>query len=188
MNAQVLHGWLPSLTTAVGCALGCWLAVIQAQQSQEQRIEQLTDEVGSLRQALDARAHAAGAGSGVRASSTRGSGQGRLSGEELEAMALRVATLLKASGGPVVGAREPEPSAPSVPELSSEQRESATRVGTMVDRVVSNGRMTAEDVLEIRRELAHLRGRPEADELRKRLIVAINQDRLIPAPDADGLP
>ncbi|AKF86329.1 hypothetical protein SAMN05443572_10364 [Myxococcus fulvus] len=188
MNAQVLHGWLPSLTTALGCAVGCWLAVSQAQQSQQQRVEQLTDEVGSLRRALEARAHAAGAGLMVGASSTVVSGQGRLSGEELDAMALRVATLLNASGGPVVGPLEPEVQAPSVPELSSEQRESATRVGTMVDRVVSNGRMTAQDVLEIRRELAHLRGRPEADALRKKLIVAINQDRLIPAPDADGLP
>ncbi|MFY1826495.1 hypothetical protein ACN47A_11325 [Myxococcus fulvus] len=188
MTAQMFHGWLPGLTTAVGCAVGCWLAVSQVQQSQEQRVAQLTDEVGSLRRALEARAHAAGGGSVAGTSPRVVSGQGRLSGEELEAMALRVATLLKESGGPVAGAHESEAPGPSVPELSSEQRQSAVRVGTMVDRVVSHGRMTAEDVLEIRRELAHLRGHPEADVLRKRLIVAINQDRLVPAPDADGLP
>jgi|GEM_PF-6389177 len=187
MTTQVLRGWLPSLTTAVGCAVGCWLAVSQAQQSQARRMEQLTDEVGSLRRALESSSRATGA-SPVGTATLLAPRESRLSVEDQEAMALRVATLLKESGGPVVGSSEPEAPVPTAPEPSSEQREAAARAGTMVDRVVSSGRMTAEDVLEIRRELVHLRGRPEADALRKQLVVAINQDRLIPAPGFDGLP
>lgn len=187
MTAQVSHGWLPSLTTVVGCAVGCWLAVSHGAQAQARRVEQLTDEVGSLRRALETRAHTTGGGP-VGSVSTVVSREAGLSAEDLEVMARRVATLLKESEGLVVGSREPEPSVPTASAPSSEQRESMARAGTLVDRVVSSGRMTAEDVLEIRRELVHLRGRPEADALRKQLVVAINQDRLIPAPDIDGLP
>jgi hypothetical protein len=181
MTAHVLRMACLGLTSALGSAMACWLAMSQGQQAQDLRMQELSTEVAALRRVVQAMQHVPGIPLSLA------SGSARPTAEDLDAIAQRMATLLKESGALAMGSREAEPPAPP-PTLSSEQRESVARAGSLVERVVSSGRMTAEDVLEIRHELSLLRGRAEAAELRRRLVVAINQNRLIPSDVADGLP
>lgn len=190
MNAHVLRTGLLGLTSALGSAVACWLAMSQGQQAQDLRMQQLSTEVAELRQVVQATQHVPGSPSGSRSAGippSLASGSARPTAEDLDAIAQRMATLLKESGALAMGSREAAPPAPP-PPLSTEQRESVARAGSLVERVVSRGRMTAEDVLEIRHELSQLRGRAEAEELRRRIVVAINQNQLIPSDEADGLP
>ncbi len=190
MTAHVLRMGFLGLTSALGSAMACWLAMSQGQQAQDLRMQQLSTEVAALRRVVQAMNHVPDSPSGSRSAGippSLASGSARPTAEDLDAIAQRMATLLKESGALAMGSREAAPPAPP-PPLSPEQRESVARAGSLVERVVSSGRMTAEDVLEIRHELSQLRGRAEAEELRRRLVVAINQNRLIPSDQADGLP
>ncbi|MCY1020083.1 hypothetical protein [Pyxidicoccus sp. MSG2] len=191
MSVNALRGWLPGLVVALGCGVGSWLAVSQGQQAQELRMQQLADEVASLRRAVRALPApapvmpAGGSAAGIPPSLEAGAA--RPTSEDLDAIAARMATLLKQSGALAAGPHPAEPPAPP-PPLTPEQHAAATRADVLVERMVSSGRMTAEDVREIRRELSQLGGRAEADALRRKIVVAINQNRLTPSDDAEGLP
>ena len=191
MTVTALRGWLPGLVLALGSGVGSWLAVSQGQQAQELRMQRLSDEVTLLRRAVQALPPpasvlpAGGSAAGIPPSLEAGAA--RPTSEDLDAIAARMATLLKQSGALAAGPQSSGPPAPP-PPLTPEQHAAATRAGALVERVVSSGRMTAEDVLEIRRELSQLGGRAEAEELRRRIVIAINQNRLTPPDDAEGLP
>ncbi|QSQ25973.1 hypothetical protein JY651_14045 [Pyxidicoccus parkwayensis] len=191
MSVIALRGWLPGLVLALGSGVGSWLAVSQGQQAQELRMQQLSDDVASLRRAVRALPAPASVmppgGNAAGIPPSLEAGAARPTSEDLDAIAARMVTLLKQSGALAEGPRPAEPPAPP-PPLTPEQHAAATRADVLVERVVSSGHMTAEDVRDIRRELSQLGGRAEAEALRRRIVVAINQNRLIPSDDAEGLP
>ncbi|MFY1825030.1 hypothetical protein ACN47A_03890 [Myxococcus fulvus] len=190
MTTHVLRGWLPGVVLALGAGGGGWLAVSQAHDAQMLRMQQLAEEVASLRRAVQSMSRpppvpAGSVAAGIPPSVV--SGVARPTAEDLDAMALRMVTLLQESGALSEGRDAPRPDVSTLP-LSSEQLEAAGRAGTLVDQVVARGRMSVDDVHEIRRELTKLSGRPEADALRRKLVIAINQNRLVPPDDFEGLP
>jgi hypothetical protein len=114
------------------------------------------------------------------------SGEVKLGAEELDALAARMAVQLQQSGA-FGSSRSPQPPPPPA-ALAPLQQEAVARANGLVDRVLAMGQMTPEDVQEIRRELAAVKGRTEADEVRRRLIVAINRSQLTPPDGPEPLP
>jgi hypothetical protein len=164
-------------------SVGFYCVVGHGQREQAQRVEQMEQALVSLHAAVSARAgreESAGLARPLAETVER-----RLSEQEVEAIAARVALLTHQQGERIVApAREPEVKSPAPPDL--EQQESLARATTRVERLLVNGRMTVEDVEELRREMMPILSRPEAQALRQRLIVAVNQDRLRP-PEAPGM-
>jgi hypothetical protein len=158
----------------LGSGAGLYLAVSRGQEEQSHRLEQLAGEVALVREAL-----------GVRPPEEREAPvPARLSAEELDALAMRVAFLVQRHAGapaaPVAPPSSREPESPPSSPLNVEQKESLARATGMVERVVATGRMSREEVESIRRELSFLGPRPEAQALRQQLIVAVNRGRLVP--------
>jgi hypothetical protein len=189
MQASSSRGWFIGLGLWLASLAGHHVLVSREQQAQAQRLEQLSRELASLRQALLSRPPVALPAPGERVISaglppSPGAGGARLAPEELEAIAHGVAARLQQAGAgaaPTGAARErhePEPPAP----LEPAQQESLARASQHIDRIVSLGRLTAEDVQALRQELGPLGARPEAEQLRRRLIVAINKSQLVPPP------
>lgn len=193
MLAPSVRGWMLTLGLGVGCALGTYLAVSHGQREQTERLERVTEELAALRKAIRAQPAVASAPAAERVyaaglpPSLGGTKEPRLSVEELDALARRMVLILQQEGALAASEQRELPPAPP-PPLSQEQRQSLSRASGMVERVLSSGRMTAEDVEEIRRELTSLSSRAEADELRRRLMVAINQNRLVPPDGPEPLP
>ena len=172
--------WMVGLTTLwLGSGAGLYLAVSRGQEEQARRLEQMAGELALVREALGVRPPV-GSDAPVPA---------RLSAEEVDALAMRVAFLVQRHASPQAApvapppSREPEPPPPS--PLNVEQRESLARVTGMVERVVATGRMNREEVESIRRELISLGPRPEAEALRRQIIIAVNRGRLVPP---EGVP
>jgi hypothetical protein len=195
MSASPLRGWLLGLGLAVGSGVGSYLAVSHGQQAQEERLERMTEELSALRKATLARPPMAPPGGerGVAAGipPAMQSGEARLRPEDLDAIAARMVTHLMQSG--VFESSEPggaaQPPAPPAPApLAPEQQQALVRASGLVDRVLASGRMTPEDVQQIRRELSALKSRAEADEVRRRIVVAINKNELVPPDGPEALP
>ena len=193
MTAPSARGWMLGLGMGLGCALGTYFAVSHGQQAQAERLERVTEELTALRKAIQARppmanppAAAPGLAAGIPPSMGAAK-EPRLSVEDLDALARRMVILLQQEGGLASSERSAEPPAPP-PALNQQQQQSLVRASGMVDRVLSVGRMTNEDVAQIRRELSSLSSRAEADEIRRKLIVAINQNKLVPPEGPEPLP
>jgi hypothetical protein len=193
MSASSLRGWLLGLAVAVGSGAGSYLAVSHGQQAQEERLDRVAEELTALRRTVMARPPAPMPSServmaaGIPPSMQ--SGEARLRPEDLDAIAARMVTHLQQSGVFESAGQEPQPAQPSQPApLKPEQQQSLVRASTMVDRVLASGRMTTEDVMEIRRELSALKSRAEADEVRRRIVVAINRNQLVPPEGPEPLP
>jgi hypothetical protein len=180
MTTSNLRGGLLGLALALGSGTGTWLAVSQARHVQTEQLEALSTELASLRRDAPSRPCpllpvAAAAPAAVTP---------RLTPEEVDAIAVRLAALLEQPG-----AASDAPHTPRAPAaLTPVQHEAMARASEQVERVLASGRMTPEDVREIRRELAVLGGREETETLRRRLMVAINQDRLSAPPGPDAIP
>jgi hypothetical protein len=189
MSAPSFRGWLLGLALAVGSGAGSYLAVSHGQEAQEQRLDRLVEELSSLRQAVKARPPApppstervlaAGIPPAMQ------SGEARLRPEDLDAIAARMVMHLQQSGVFEPSAQQPPA---QQPPLQPAHRESLSRANGLVDRVLAMGRMTPEDVMEIRRELSAVPSQAEADEVRRRIIIAINKNQLIPPDDHEPLP
>lgn len=191
MSASSLRGWMLGLALAVGSGAGSYLAVSQGQQAQDERFEQLAEELSALRKAVMARpvapmpsqerALVAGIPPSVQ------SGEARLRPEDLDAIAARMVTQLQQSGALESSERGPQP--PEAPQpLKPEQQQALARANSLVDRVLATGKLTVEDSHELRRELAQLKSREEADAVRRRLMVAINKNQLAPPENPEALP
>lgn len=175
--------WMVGLTALwLGSGAGLYLAVSRGQEEQARRLEQMAGELALVREALRVRPPG-GSEAAVPA---------RLSVEEVDAIAMRVALLVQrhtgAHAAPVAPppSREPKsPPPPSPSPLSGEQQESLARATGMVERVVATGRMNREELESIRRELSSLGPHPEAQSLRQQLIVAVNRGQLVPP---EGVP
>jgi len=193
MSASSLRGWMLGLTLAVGSGVGSYLAVSHGQEAQDKRLEQVAEELSSLRKAVMARPAApmpvqGGVAAGIPP--TMQSGEARLRPEDLDAIAARMVTQLQQSGAfesSESSEREPRPP-PAPPPLKPEQQQALARANSLVDRVLATGKLTMEDTQEIRRELAQLKSRAEADEVRRRIMVAINKNQLVPPESPEGLP
>lgn len=174
--------WMVGLTALwLGSGAGLYLAVSRGQEEQARRLEQLAGELALVREVLGVRPPVGG----------EAPVPARLSAEEVDALAMRVAFLVQrhaaAHAAPVAppSSREPESEPKSPSPLSVEQRESLARATGMVERVVATGRMNREELESIRRELSVLGPRPEAQALRQQFLVAVNQGRLVPP---EGVP
>ena len=96
----------------------------------------------------------------------------------------RIETALRAPRA-VAPPREEPLAAPEAP--SSAQRAAAEQASRIVDAAVSSGTLRRDEVLELRR--LFLQTHPAAtEELRRRIAVAINLDRLRPADSSAGTP
>lgn len=178
--------WVLGAGLWLGSMAVLYLALHQGQQELAQRLEEVSAALARQSQALQAcqghrpgeQSPQAGIPAAVRA------GEARLTPEEVDAIALRMASLLQQAGGPPVAEEQAPPPRQEAPlePLSREQQEALGRATALVERVLSTGRMSLEELEEMRRELSQLSSRPEANELRRRLIVAINQKKLTP-PD-----
>jgi hypothetical protein len=98
-----------------------------------------------------------------------------------EALAQRVAELvreqLRSGAGPEARA-QPQPEPPPPP--SREQQAALTQAQRVLEGAISRGRLSREDVQEMGRHLA-LTNDPDArHELNRRIIMAINANKLIP--------
>lgn len=191
MSASSLRAWMLGLALAVGSGAGSYLAVSHGQEAQDKRFDQMAEELNSLRKAVMARppAPAPGAERGMSAGipPAMQSGEARLRPEDLDAIAARMVTQLQQSGAFESSAREPQPPAPPA-QLKPEQQQALARANSLVDRVLATGKLTMEDTQEIRRELSMLKSRAEADEVRRRIMVAINRNQLVPPEGPEGLP
>jgi hypothetical protein len=158
-------------------------------------MRQLSSDLAAQRQALKAcqgsraeeRAEPGGS-AGIPASLR--TGEARLTPEDVEAIALRMASLLQEhAGARSAGGTTPSSRPEATPEpLSLEQEQALRRATALVDRVLSAGHMSVDEVAEIRQELLPLSFRPEAHELRRRLVVAINRRQLEPPSVPDFMP
>jgi hypothetical protein len=190
MSASPLRGWLLGLALAVGSGAGSYFAVSHGQQAQQERLDRVAEELSLLRKAVMARPPGTppdgerGVAAGMPPSLR--SGEARLRPEDLDAIAARMVTHLHQSG--VLQPSGHEQPSPKPAPLEPEQQQSLARASGMVDRVLAMGRMTTEDVLEIRRELSALKSRAEADEVRRRIVVAINKNQLVPPDGPESLP
>jgi hypothetical protein len=103
-------------------------------------------------------------------------GTSGLSEQQLDALSSRVAALLVA--------RQSEAGADpaSKPHLmpASEHQAALQHSQALLEEVLARGRLSQEDVLRLRREMAPLEGTPEAEALRKRLVVALNLGQVVP--------
>jgi hypothetical protein len=185
MSSSSLRGWVLGLALAVGSGAGSYLAVSHEQQAQAERLDLMAGELSSLRKAVMSRPPAppSGGSGGVAAGipPAMQTGEARLRPEDLDAIATRMVTQLQQSGVFDSATGEPRPPPGPVP-LKPEQQESLARANGLVDRVLSSGKMTMEDVHQIRRELAMLKSRSEADDVRRRIMVAINKNQLVQEP------
>jgi hypothetical protein len=193
MSASSLRGWMLGLALAVGSGVGSYLAVSYGQEAQDKRLEQVSEELSALRKAVMARPAApmpvqGGAAAGIPPAMQ--SGEARLRPEDLDAIAVRMVAQLLQSGvfeSSASSGREPPPP-PAPPPLKPEQQQALSRANSLVDRVLATGKLTMEDTQEIRRELSLLRSRAEADEVRRRIMVAINKNQLVPPESPEALP
>jgi predicted nucleotidyltransferase component of viral defense system len=97
-------------------------------------------------------------------------------------------TQLQQSGAFEPSEREPDGQPKPPPPLKPEQQEALVRANSLVDRVLSTGKLTMQDTHEIRRELAQLKSREEAEEVRRRIIVALNKNQLALPEGPEALP
>ena len=193
MSASSLRGWMLGLALAVGSGVGSYLAVSHGQEAQDKRLEQVAEELSALRKTVMARPAApmpvqGGMAAGIPPSVQ--SGEARLRPEDLDAIAVRMVAQLQQSGiFESSGSSEREPQAPPAPPpLKPEQQQALARANSLVDRVLGTGKLTMEDTQAIRRELAQLRSRAEADEVRRRIMVAIDKNQIAPPDGPEGLP
>jgi hypothetical protein len=177
MTASTVHAGLLGLALALGSGTGTWLAVSQTQHAQAERLEALSTELAALRHTPPRPCPLVPVAAAGPAPTTP-----RVSPEEVDAIAVRLAALLEQPGA----ASATPPTAQAT--LTPAQHEAMARASAQVERVLSAGRMTPEDVREIRRELAVLGAREETETLRRRLMVAINQDRLSAPFGPDAIP
>jgi hypothetical protein len=179
------------LALAVGSGAGSYLAVSHGQEAQEKRFDQVAEELQALRKAVMARAPAPAPSSGHAVAAgippAMQSGEARLRPEDLGAIAARMVTQLQQSGALESSGREPEPPPPPAP-LEPEQQQALARANSLVDRVLSTGKLMMRDTQEIRRELALLKSRQEAEEVRRRIIVALNKSQLDLPEGPEALP
>ncbi|MBN1206255.1 MAG: hypothetical protein JXB05_15165 [Myxococcaceae bacterium] len=191
MSASSLRGWMLGLALAVGSGAGSYLAVSHGQEAQEKRFDQMAEELQALRKAVMARPPAPAPSSGRAVAAgippTLQSGEARLRPEDLDAIAARMVTQLQQSGALESSAREPGPPPPPAP-LEPEQQQALARANSLVDRVLSTGKLTMQDTQEIRREMALLKSRQEAEEVRRRIIVALNKNQLDLPEGPEALP
>ena len=177
MSTLSSRGWLWMQFLWLASGVGFYSMVGHGQREQLQRLEQMEQALASLHAAVIARAdreERAGLAPPLATAS-----EGRLSEQEVEAIAARLAFLTQQQGERIVApAREPEGKSPAPLDLA--QQESLARATTLVERLLVNGRMTVEDVEELQREMMPILSRPEVHALRQKLIVAVNQDRLRP--------
>jgi hypothetical protein len=164
-------------------AVAAWAVVgtglLGAQRSrlleQEARFESLERTVSELRASRPSvgAPHEGMAPSAARAGAPARDEAGTpvLSEQQLEALSSRVAALLVA--------RQSEPGATRL-MLASEQQAAVQRTQAVLEEVQARGRLSQEDVLRLRRELAPIEGTPEAEALRKQLVVAINLGQVVP--------
>jgi hypothetical protein len=186
---------LLGLALAVGSGVGSYLAMSHGQQAQEERLDRVVEELSALRKTVLARSQGAPPSSERVVSAgippAMQSGEARLRPEDLDAIAARMVTHLQQSGVFESSGQEPQlqPLPPPQPApLKPEQQQSLARASGLVDRVLSMGKMTPEDVMEIRRELSALKSRAEADEVRRRIVVAINKNQLVAPEGPEALP
>lgn len=99
-----------------------------------------------------------------------------LSEQQLEALSSRVAALLVARQSEA-GA---DPASKPHVMLASEHQAALQHSQALLEEVLARGRLSQEDVLRLRREMAPLEGTPEAEALRKRLVVALNLGQVVP--------
>ena len=191
MSASSLRGWMLGLALAVGSGAGSYLAVSHGQEAQEKRFNEMGEELNALRKAVMARPVVTTPGSertmvaGIPP--TMQSGEAKLRPEDLDAIAARMVTQLQQSGA--FGSSDREPGLPPPPApLKPEQQQALVRANSLVDRVLSTGKLTMEDTQEIRRELALLKSREEADDVRRRIIVALNKNQLALPEGPEALP
>lgn len=188
-----MRGWVLGLGLGLGGAVLSCALHFQAQREQAQRWEELRTELATLRRAMESR-QAEGSpehglqrrAAGIPPALARG--EARLTPEDLEALARHLAVLLRQEGavpGAAARAEAPPPAAP--PPLNSEQQQALARANTLVDRALSVGRMTPEDLREFRRELTSIASSAEIEKLRLRLIVALNRDQLV-LPEGTNAP
>jgi hypothetical protein len=191
MSASSLRGWMLGLALAVGSGAGSYLAVSHGQEAQEERFGQMAEELRALRKAVMARPPApAPSSERVMAAGippAMQSGEARLRPEDLDAIAARMVTHLQQSGVFESSEREPGPPPPP-PPLKPEQQEALVRANSLVDRVLSTGKLTMQDTHEIRRELALLKSREEAQEVRRRIFIALNKNQLVLPEGPEALP
>ncbi|WP_375765576.1 hypothetical protein NR798_28140 [Archangium gephyra] len=179
-NVLSYVGWGGLVAWALAGSAG--VLVLRGQgEEQARRLEVLERSVAELRQSRGAAEPARVTLAQPAPEGARDSGEARspgLSEQELEALALRVAELLEGARGPGAngagGTSEPRVT------RNPEQQAALHRANERVEHVLARGRLSPEDVLGLRREMAPFEGTAEAEALRKRLAVALNQGRLIP--------
>jgi hypothetical protein len=191
MFASSLRGWILGLALAVGSGAGSYLAMRHGQEAQEKRFGQVAEELQALRKAVMARppAPAPSSGHAVAAgiSPAMQSEGARLRPEDLDAIAARMVAQLQQSGALESSGRALGPPSPPAP-LKPEQQQALVRANSLVDRVLSTGKLMMQDTQEIRRELALLKSRQEAEEVRRRIIIALNKNQLDLPEGPEALP
>ncbi len=153
--------------------------------AQEARLEGLERAVSELPGFPAARGRTAGGDAALGQRGCTGAGRGgdaRPSEQQLEALSSRVASLLVARQSEA-GA---DPASKPRLMLASEHQAALQQSQALLEEVLARGRLSQEDVLRLRRELAPIEGTPEAEALRKRLVVALNLGQVV--PDDPGEP
>jgi hypothetical protein len=181
-------GWLAMAAWAAGST---WQLMAQHSQLEEQaqQVEELRQALASLRVARVGPGQAEAAPqveTGAAAPGPAGAAAPpELSEPQLEALAARVASLL-GQQPPGTGAGE----GAALPQQPSraEQQQAARRANALLDEVLTQGRLSSRDIEALRRELAPIEGTPEAEALRKRIAVALNQGHLVPDDPRELLP
>jgi hypothetical protein len=177
-------GWTALATWAVASTAGL-LVLHDRGAEQARRLEQLERAVSELRQARGvpglAEKHPRSSGGAQDFGEARTAG---LSEQELDTLATQVMALMEA--------RQPvsnTPGSTAEPHVARgpEQQAALQRATGLVDQVLARGRLSQADIQDMRRELAPIDGSPEAEALRKRLVVALNLGTLIPDNSRDLL-
>lgn len=168
------------LSTSLLSLLGLWVV----DTTQGERMRELSEEVSRLRQAVGARS----APTEVSAESCASALEGVLARRGAIAMQGNTATVAHAPPTaamqvPAAVAHTEEDEEEQEKPHTPEQRRALEQATQLVDSALSRGRMTREDVMELRAQFEHMRTPEEKQALVQRLVIAINKNQLIPPAD-----
>lgn len=171
-------GWAAWAAWAVvGTGLvGAQRGQLLEQQARLERLERTVSELRASRPPVGAPREGMPSPALADAPARESTGTPGLSEQQLDALSSRVAALLVARQSEA----GTDPASKPHVMLASEHQAALQHSQAVLEEVLARGRLSQEDVLRLRREMAPLEGTPEADALRKRLVVALNLGQVVP--------
>jgi hypothetical protein len=164
-------------------ALGLGLFLYQRDVEQRERLERLDQQLAGLHKALTELKRAPAPGSPLTPTPLPPEApRGGVDLVATEALAQRVAELVgeQLRANPVASKAAPEPKKEPAPPPSREQQAAVERAQQTLEGAISRGRLSREDVQEMGRQLALAHDVEAHHELNRRILQAINTNKLIP--------